>query len=272
MLALAFTLQWVTVCIGLFYVAITGRPLQATLASDYQPMVLIGLGCLLALMAGLLFGQALIRRLKPMTGVRPAYALTFKSLVIAYVVGTFLAGGVQQLAWSFPTITQAIIAISFLRLGLLYLVLRRLVANDQWALMAGVLVFEIGLGFTGFHAGFREPLIVAVLAFLERFERPERSSLGEPRRAGRHAMGMLGVMDQRRVNYRSDSWPTKPLRRIAARGSTASPRRPPSGRRRTKAGFSATSTSSWTACGPSTIRRLPWLACPTCCPTPTANT
>ena len=37
-LALAYTLQWVTVCVGLYYVAITGRPLQATLGSDYQPM------------------------------------------------------------------------------------------------------------------------------------------------------------------------------------------------------------------------------------------
>ena len=170
-LALAFTLQWVTVCIGLFYVAFTGRPLLATLSSNYEPMVLIGLGCLVALMFGLLVGQYLVRQLKPMSGVRPAYALTFKSLVFCYVIGTFLTGAVQTLAWSFPTITQAIIAITFLRLGMLYLVLRRLVANEQWAVMAGVLLFEIGLGFTGFHAGFREPLIMAVLAFLERFER-----------------------------------------------------------------------------------------------------
>ncbi len=64
-LALAFTLQWVTVCIGLYYVAITGRPLQATLGSDYQPMVLIGLGCLIAILCGLLFGQYLVRQLRP---------------------------------------------------------------------------------------------------------------------------------------------------------------------------------------------------------------
>jgi hypothetical protein len=201
-LALAFSLQWVTVCIGLFYVAITGRPLLATLSSNYEPMVLIGLGCLVSLLVGLLFGQALVRRLKPLTGVRPAYALTFKSLVLCYVIGTFLTGAVQTLAWSFPTITQAIIAITFLRLGLLYLVLRRLVANEQWAVLAGVLVFEIGLGFTGFHAGFREPLIMAVLAFLERFER----------RNVRHwvslgvlvvGMGVLGVTwISVRVNYR----------------------------------------------------------------------
>jgi hypothetical protein len=41
-LALAYSLQWVTVCIGLYYVAITGR-LRRHLRG-YQPMVLIGLG------------------------------------------------------------------------------------------------------------------------------------------------------------------------------------------------------------------------------------
>jgi hypothetical protein len=201
-LALAFTLQWITVCIGLYYVNITGRPLQATLGSDYQPMVLIGLGTLLALMGGVLFGQSLIRRLKPMEGVRPAYALTFKSLVLTYIVATALAGFIHEFAWSFPSITQAIIAVSFLRLGVLYLVLRRLVADDRWAVMAGVLALEIALGVTGFHAGFREPLIMAVLAFLERFER----------RNVRHwlslgvlvtCMGLLGVTwISVRVSYR----------------------------------------------------------------------
>jgi hypothetical protein len=201
-LALAYTLQWITVCIGLYYVAITGRPLQATLASDYQPMVLIGLGCLIVLMAGLLFGQWLIGRLKPMQGVRPAYALTFKSLALSYLVATAVAGFVHELAWSFPSITQAIIAISFLRLGLLYLVLRRLVAADRWLLMAGVLVLEIVLGVTGFHAGFREPLIMAVLAFLERFDRQNVRhwvSLG----VLFVVMGLLGVAwISVRVNYR----------------------------------------------------------------------
>ena len=201
-LALAFTLQWVAVCIGLYYVAFTGRPLQATLGSDYQPMVLIGLGCLVAMLTGLLSGRYLVGLVKPMAGVRPAYALTFKSLVTTYIAATAVAGGIHEFAWSFPTITQAIIAISFLRLGLLYLVLRRLVADDRWATMVLVLLFEIGLGFTGFHAGFREPLIMAVLAFLERFDR----------RNVRHwvslgvlctAMAVLGVTwISVRVNYR----------------------------------------------------------------------
>ena len=170
-LALAFTLQWITVSVGLYYVAFTGRPLQATLSSDYRWMMLIGLGCLMALLAGLWLGRWLIDRLKPLQGARPPYALTFKSLVLCYLIGTLLAGGVHEFAWSYPSITQAIIAISFLRLGLLYLVLRRLVAQDMWLVTAGVLASEVALGITGFHAGFREPLIMAVLAFLERFDR-----------------------------------------------------------------------------------------------------
>ena len=134
--------------------------------------------------------------------MRPAYALTFKSLVMTYIAATAVAGGVHEFAWSFPSITQAIIAVSFLRLGLLYLVLRRLVADDRWTVMAWCCCSRSGSAFTGFHAGFREPLIMAVLAFLERFDR----------RNVRHwvslgvlcaAMAVLGVTwISVRVNYR----------------------------------------------------------------------
>src|SRR5947209_8556161 len=52
-LALAATMQWTSVCIGFFYVLVTGRPLEATLRSDYRTMVMLGLGCVLALVVGL---------------------------------------------------------------------------------------------------------------------------------------------------------------------------------------------------------------------------
>jgi hypothetical protein len=170
-LALAVTLQWVTVSVGLFYVNITGRPLEATLFSDYRPMVLIGLTCLVALSAGLYVGRRLVDRRRRPVGIRPDYALTFKTLVFCYAGASAVVGAVHQVAWQYPSITQAIIALTYLRLGLLYLVLRRLVANDRWLIVAGVLVLEVGLGVTGFYAGFREPLIMAVLAYLERFDR-----------------------------------------------------------------------------------------------------
>jgi hypothetical protein len=64
-LALAVTLQWIQVTIGLFYVELTGRPLEATLSSDYRPMVAIGLGCIAALVGGLWCGQTWAARLDP---------------------------------------------------------------------------------------------------------------------------------------------------------------------------------------------------------------
>lgn len=169
-LQLALTLQWVEVSIGVFYVLWTGRPLEATLRSDYRPMVLIGLGCVGALIGGVAAGLYLIRRLKQPAGFRPEYALTFKTLAVCYIVGVMVVGSMNRFAWEYPSLTQAIIALTYARLGLLYLVLRRLVKEGQWPIFAGLLAFEVVLGITGFYAGFREPLIMAVLAVLEVFD------------------------------------------------------------------------------------------------------
>ena len=48
-LPLALTFQWTQTALGVFYKGFTGREVQAHYASDYRPMVLIGLGCCLAL-------------------------------------------------------------------------------------------------------------------------------------------------------------------------------------------------------------------------------
>jgi hypothetical protein len=170
-IALAFSMQWVAVCVGLFYYAVTERPLDATIHSDYRTMVMIGLGVLLATIAGLYVGRRLVGLAGPATGLRPAYALTFKTLLSAYVLGTIFVGAIQTAAWDYPGLAQAILALAYLRLGLLYLVLRRLVVSNQWHYLAGLLVVEIVLGITGYYAGFREPLIMAALAFLEFFDR-----------------------------------------------------------------------------------------------------
>jgi hypothetical protein len=170
-IALAFSMQWVSVCVGLFYFTLTDRPLDATIHSDYRTMVEIGLGCLLAMIAGLSVGRRLMGLMGPATGLRPAYALTFKTLVAAYAVGTLFVGAIQNAAWNYPGFEQAILALSYLRYGLLYLVFRRLVANREWHFVAGLLALEVVLGMTGFYAGFREPLIMAALAFLEFFDR-----------------------------------------------------------------------------------------------------
>src|SRR6266852_3945420 len=45
-LAMAFTFQWAQITMGVYYHALTRRSLDTMDLSDYRPMVLIGLGCL----------------------------------------------------------------------------------------------------------------------------------------------------------------------------------------------------------------------------------
>jgi len=58
-LAVALTYQWVQVTCGIYYYGLTGRRVEAMLASDYRSMVLMGLGCVSALLLGLVIGQKL---------------------------------------------------------------------------------------------------------------------------------------------------------------------------------------------------------------------
>jgi hypothetical protein len=134
-IALASRMQWRVDCLGLFYRR-DRTSLDATIHSDYRTMVMIGLGVLLATIAGLYVGRRLVGLAGPATGLRPAYALTFKTLLSAYVLGTIFVGAIQTAAWDYPGLAQAILALAYLRLGLLYLVLRRLVVSNQWHYLA----------------------------------------------------------------------------------------------------------------------------------------
>lgn len=170
-LGLAFTVQWISVTVGVFYVRLTGRPLEATLASDYEPMVYIGLGCLLALLAGLWVAQYLIGRMKPAKVGRPDHAFSLTTLIVCYTVAVTAVGLLQELQGTYPSLRQPLVSLTFLRLGVLYLLLRRLARAERWEAFAGLLAFEVAIGITGFFANFREPLVMATLALLELFDR-----------------------------------------------------------------------------------------------------
>jgi hypothetical protein len=170
-LALAVTMQWVSVSIGFFYNLVTGRPLEAVIRTDYRNMVLLGLGCVLALIVGLALGRRLIERIRHPKGLRPSHALTFKTTILVYVVFTAVLSVVKATDYDFGGLAMAVVAVSYLRLGLTYLILRRLVARGDLHYAAAMLVVEIVLGISGFYASFREPLMMAALACLEYFDR-----------------------------------------------------------------------------------------------------
>lgn len=170
-LPLALTFQWTQTVLGVFYRAFTGRDVQTHYASDYRPMVLMGLGCCLALAGGIKLGLSL--RKPPDTNVpRPDFAFTFGPLLIVYVSSIFIEGSLLTIAPDYPSFRQIITTLDTARLGVLFLILRRLCAPPpRWGLMAIVVMVEVVLGITGFFAGFREPIVLGVLAVLEVFDR-----------------------------------------------------------------------------------------------------
>jgi hypothetical protein len=171
-LQLAFSFQWVQVTAGVFYYALTGYRAAAMDWSDYRPMVLMGLGCLVALLLGLRLG---IRAISSRAVAAPAElgpAVSWRVLVLLYVIFVVAAGTIQDLAWEVPALTQGILALSYARFALLFLIFRRLCQpNIRWVLIGLCLGFEVALGFTGYFAGFREPLMLLAVALVGAFDR-----------------------------------------------------------------------------------------------------
>jgi len=171
-LALALTYQWMQVTIGLFYSTATGEELEAMYQTDWQRMMLIGLGWVTCLAVAMFCGIVLTRHRIAPSPDAPVRAVSAKVLYVAYGASLLLTGVVQELAWKYPMFTQAILAITFTHLGLLFVLTRRFTRpRFQWEKLAMLMAIEVAVGFTGYFAGFREPIIMAGIAILEVFDR-----------------------------------------------------------------------------------------------------
>ena len=169
-LAMAFTFQWVQVTAGIWYQMLTGIRLPAVDHSDYRTMVLIGLGCLAALLVGLKLGMTVIR--PPRATAQPGPALGWGALVAAYLGSVVMTGTIQEFAWELPALTQGILALTYIRFALLFLIFRRLSQpRIRLSWIALLLAGEIALGFTGYFAGFREPMMMAAMVLTGAFDR-----------------------------------------------------------------------------------------------------
>lgn len=173
-LALALSYQWMQVTVGIFYTTVTGKELDAMLDTDWQPMVLISLGWITALAVSIFYGIVLTRRRVQRSESAPDRAFSDKILYVAYGTSLLLTGIVQEFAWQYPMFTQAILAITFSHLALLFMLTRRFTRPDfQWGKLAGLMLIEIAIGFTGYFAGFREPIMMAAIAVFEVFDRKD---------------------------------------------------------------------------------------------------
>ncbi len=172
-LALALTYQWMQVTIGIFYTALTGVQMDAMLDSNWRPMVLIGLGCVTCFTVSLWYGIRVAQRQNwTIPAGAPRIAFSGNLLYAAYGSSLLLTGVIQEIAWQYPSFTQAIIAITYSHLALVFLLARRFTNPEfQWRKLAILMGIEVGLGFTGYFAGFREPLLMAAIAVFEIFDR-----------------------------------------------------------------------------------------------------
>jgi hypothetical protein len=171
-LALALTYQWVQVSVGIFYSTLIGQPLEAMVKSDWRTMVLIGLGCVVTLAISLSVGFVFMRNRLPTPESRPTLAFSSTVLYAAYGVSLLVTGVVQELAWEYPSITQAILALNFSHLALVFLLARRFTRPVfAWDKLAALMALEVALGFTGYFANFREPLLMGAIALVEVFDR-----------------------------------------------------------------------------------------------------
>ena len=168
-LGMALAFQWTQVTLGMFYMGVIGRELPTMRVPQYRTMILLGLGCVLSLGIGLFVGARLLgRRSRPAAGQLP---ISMKSLLIAYAASLVLQGAVTEFAWQIPDLTQAILAIGFVHLALLFVIIRRLVRPVfEWHWIAALMINELLLGFTGFFAGFRDPLVLAGIVLIEVFD------------------------------------------------------------------------------------------------------
>lgn len=168
---MALSFHWLQITCGIYYFALTGREVEAMWASDYRPMVLLGLGCLTSLALGLYSGIRFFDSRLALTDLKRSHAFTWNVILWVWFVSIFVQAVLRELAWTTPGLTQGVLAISYTRLGIVFLVLRRVVQpTPRWGWFCGVLAVELLLGFTGYFAGFREPLVLAVLAFIEAFD------------------------------------------------------------------------------------------------------
>src|SRR3990167_1311267 len=120
-LALALTFQWSQVVSGVLYYGVTGRRVYAMDLSNYRPMVLIGLGCVVALLLGLVTAMRLNRQNRQPERVEGRGAFRLESLVVVYVTSTLLAGTIQGIVFEFPRLGQGLQALLLLRLVVLFM-------------------------------------------------------------------------------------------------------------------------------------------------------
>lgn len=170
--AAAFSNQWLQITAGILYFAVTGRRVIEMQTDEYRPMVLIGLATITVLFAGVYLAAGFARSKKIRSEPQRPLPWSTYRIGVCYAITVAVAGLLQEIAWSTSGLTQVILVLSRIRYVFLFLLVTRLVKPQlRWQMLVAILATEITLGFTGFFADFREPLVIIGVAIFGAMDR-----------------------------------------------------------------------------------------------------
>lgn len=175
--AASFTAQWIQVNVAVIYFALTGRAVYQLRTSDYRPMVLIGLAAIAALFGGFYLGAGFRRKASTTRYIGTLLPFSTYQIAIGYAGALAVSSVLQQFAWNATGLTQFLLVFNRVRYVLLFFLITRLARpTPRLVAIGAVLLLEVALGFTGFFADFREPLLIAGLAILGSMDRKKIST------------------------------------------------------------------------------------------------
>jgi hypothetical protein len=151
---------------GVFYYGLTERALLAHRAPQYHFMMVIAVASLAAIFVGFLLGHRVLAS-RPVPAVRLQFRLSLVQLFATYVLAVLCRDVLSIFIDRFPPLAQPIFALGAIQVGLLYLLLRRLFQENRLPLVLLLLALETARGFTGFFSGFKEPVLLAIVAAVE---------------------------------------------------------------------------------------------------------
>jgi hypothetical protein len=170
--AAAFSNQWLQVTFGIMYAAFTGRRVVEMGTADYRPMILMGLAAI-SVLFGAFYFAARFRRTQRVSGmIQRPLPWTTNQIAMIYVGTVAVFGIMQDIAWSIPGWTQVILMLSLFRYIFLFLVVTRLLKpTPRWPWILAIFMAEVALGFGGFSADFREPIVIIAIALFGAMDR-----------------------------------------------------------------------------------------------------
>jgi hypothetical protein len=112
-------------------------------------------------------GRVFGRRAGAGAPVEFEYGVDTRRAVAAYFISLILAQTIAAFANALPGLTQPLLALALLRFVCIYLVASRVFASERgyyWLLL--VLLFEFGIGGTGYFASYKEAFFVTLIAMM----------------------------------------------------------------------------------------------------------